>query len=426
MSVIFASSCPDVVSSWELSRVPRLDARAFAAILQSITQGAVGKANPLGLTAVLPEIFMQRTWAELGCDAALLQEITDSFVAMFPLDQSLTPPTAQERALQPTLTSATGHLVEAVYDAWKNTERLIAFFTSGSTGKPKACIHKEEHVRQEISSIAPYVSGQKSALVTVPLHHMYGFTFGLLLPMALGAPLRSVPLLPAAVASQMQEGDLVVGIPLLWTRFIESNAFKHVKAPKESLCLLTATSPTPPEVLVTFQEQGFLMREFYGASEMGALGCRPFAGKSFSLLGHIHRAQQGTSTEQLCRTLPCGQEVLYDLLDHIEWHSERTFVHSRRRDKAVQVGGINVFPDHVQQRLLEQEGVKNCYVRLMRPEEGARLKAFIVPEPGYDVQVLRKNLSAWCRKELSEAQRPGTFSFGEDIPRGALGKPSDW
>ncbi len=413
----FASACADTVASWPLERVPHLDVRAFCAILQSMMQGAVGKRMPLGLAAQEPHIFAQRPWADFG-DALLQKEVMQDFHAMFFGSHACTAHVA--------LTEPVGDFATSMYAKWQETPRYISFFTSGSTGTPKACTHKEDHIRQEISSIAPYMAGQTSALVTVPLHHMYGFTFGLLLPLALGIPIRSVPLLPAAVASHMQEGDLVVSIPLLWSRFIESDAFKHVTAPRESLCLLTATSPTPPEVLQTFQEQGFLMREFYGASEMGAVGCRPHAGKFFSLLRHLERAQEGQSTETLTRILPSGRRVEYDLLDHIDWHGERIFAHSRRRDKAVQVGGVNVFPDYVQGLLLQQEGVKNCYVRLMRPEEGARLKAFIVPQAGQDVQALRKALVAFCRKNLSEAQRPGLYSFGEDIPRGPLGKPSDW
>ncbi len=413
----FFSSCDDVVPSWPLERVPSLDVRAFCAILQSMMQVAVGKRTPLGLTAQSPDVFAQRSWQDFEGED-IQKEVMDAFYAMFFGVQTC--------PISAALSAPVGEFAAEMYALWQNSEREISFFTSGSTGTPKACTHKEEHIRQEISSIAPYVAGQKSALVTVPLHHMYGFTFGLLLPLALGIPLRSVPLLPAAVASNMQEGDLVVSIPLLWTRFIESDAFKHMTAPKESLCLLTATSPTPPEVLDVFHERGFLMREFYGASEMGAVGCRPHAGKSFALLGHLQRAEQGQSVECLSRVLPSGQGVTYELLDHITWHGERTFTHSRRRDKAVQVGGVNVFPEHVQSLLLEQEGVKNCYVRLMRLEEGARLKAFIVPQAGIDIQELRKQLTTFSRKNLQEAQRPGAYSFGEDIPRGPLGKPSDW
>ncbi len=405
-----------------MERIPGLDERAFYALLQSIMQVTVGKNSPLGLSAQDPEIFARRPWCDFQ-DGAIQKEVVKTFCAMFFGTQDLHFLSA---FLPRSLTTPVGEFARAIYAVWQGGKREISFFTSGSTGTPKACTHREEHIRQEISSIAPYVLGQKSALVTVPLHHMYGFTFGLLLPMALGIPIRSVPLLPAAVAKEMREGDLVVSIPLLWTRFMESDAFKHVTAPRESLCLFTATSPTPEEVLMTFAEQGFLMREFYGASEMGAVGCRPHGGKPFSLLGHLQRAEQGASTEKLHRVLPSGREVEYDLLDHITWHSERTFTHSRRRDKAVQVGGVNVFPEYVQKLFLAYDGVKDCYVRLMRPEEGARLKAFIVPEQGQDAQELRKRLNAFSRKNLSEAQRPGMYTFGEDIPRGPLGKPADW
>ncbi len=312
-----SSSCPHEVEAWALERIPRLDERAFYALLQSVMQEVMGKNLPL--PAQDPELFARRPWFDFQ-EGALQKEVVKTFCAMFFGTQKLHFLSA---FLPRSLTTPVGEFARAIYAVWKDSKREISFFTS--TGTAKACTHREEHIRQEISNIAPYVSGQNSALVTVPLHHMYGFTFGLLLPMALGIPMRSVPLLPAVVAKEMREGDLVVSTPLLWTRFMESDAFKHVTAPQESLCLLTATSPTPEEVLMAFSEQGFLMREFYGASEMGAVGCRPHVGKAFTLLGHIQRAEQGTSTEKLHRVLPSGREVEYDLSDHIIWHSERTF-----------------------------------------------------------------------------------------------------
>ena len=72
------------------------------------------------------------------------------------------------------------------------------------------------------------------------------------------------------------------------------------------------------------------------------------------------------------------------------------------------------------------KGVKQCLVRLMRQDEGYRLKAFVVPHPGYDVSALHKELILHARRELSDVQRPGAYTFGPDIPRGPLGKPMDW
>jgi long-chain acyl-CoA synthetase len=55
-----------------------------------------------------------------------------------------------------------------------------------------------------------------------------------------------------------------------------------------------------------------------------------------------------------------------------------------RAEGAVQVGGVNVFPDVVGRVLTAHSGVAQAAVRLMRPEEGTRLKAFVVPQPQAD------------------------------------------
>jgi acyl-coenzyme A synthetase/AMP-(fatty) acid ligase len=74
--------------------------------------------------------------------------------------------------------------------------------------------------------------------------------------------------------------------------------------------------------------------------------------------------------------------------------------------------------------------VAEAAVRLMRPDEGARLKAFVVPagasadEAG--VETLRTELLDWCAQRLTAPERPAAISFGERLPRQASGKPADW
>ena len=116
----------------------------------------------------------------------------------------------------------------------------------------------------------------------------------------------------------------------------------------------------------------------------------------------------------------------YPLMDNVTWTGQRHLRPGARIDKAVQVGGINVFPQYVASVIERHEGVKQCLVRLMRQDEGYRLKAFVVPQHGYDVSALHKELILHARRELSDVQRPGAYSFGPDIPRGPLGKPMDW
>lgn len=403
------------MKAWELDRIPYLGFRAFTAILQSITQAVLGNRKPLFLSARLPLEFAQTCWQNMGCRAEDLTEITRQFNAMFTL--TLPPPALDAQA---------GELSQTGLTLWRQGDKNVTFFTSGSTAQPKACTHKEDDLRQEITSIAPLVADRQSLLVTAPLHHMYGFTFGLLLPLALDIPIRSVPPLPTIVTAQMQPGDVVVGIPLLWTRLIESDCWPPETTPGHNITIFTATSPTPTATLEALHQKGFRTIEFFGASEMGVVCYREKAAAAFTLLPHVQRADHGNSESALERLLPCGMQASYPLLDAVRWTGARTFFPGQRHDKAVQVASINVYPDFVRKILEEHEGVSQCSIRLMRPDEGYKLKAFIVPQHGWDAQSLRPALAAFTRSRLSVAQRPGSYTFGPDIPRGPLGKPKDW
>jgi acyl-coenzyme A synthetase/AMP-(fatty) acid ligase len=94
---------------------------------------------------------------------------------------------------------------------------------------------------------------------------------------------------------------------------------------------------------------------------------------------------------------------------------------------AVQVGGINVFPGKVAEVLKEHPAVLDACVRLMRPDEGNRLKAFVVARaPDADLGALEQQLIGWTRDRLGAPERPLAFSFGAQLPAQANGKPADW
>jgi acyl-coenzyme A synthetase/AMP-(fatty) acid ligase len=110
----------------------------------------------------------------------------------------------------------------------------------------------------------------------------------------------------------------------------------------------------------------------------------------------------------------------------LEWNPDGRFCVRGRRDEAVQVGGINVFPARVRKVLLEHPGVADAGVRLMTPEEGARLKAFVVAAPGVDCEALRTELERWVVNRLTVAERPKSLVFGARLPVNEQGKLADW
>jgi 4-coumarate--CoA ligase len=86
-----------------------------------------------------------------------------------------------------------------------------------------------------------------------------------------------------------------------------------------------------------------------------------------------------------------------------------------------------VFPAYVAEVLAMHPAVAGCAVRLMRADEGTRLKAFVVPHDNLEEPArLRTALTRWIGERLSPAERPAAYSFGAALPRQPNGKLTDW
>ena len=82
-------------------------------------------------------------------------------------------------------------------------------------------------------------------------------------------------------------------------------------------------------------------------------------------------------------------------------------------------------PAAVAAGLREHPLVDDARVRLMRPDEGTRLKAFVVPAAEITDE-RRAELERWLRTTFSAPERPTALTFGPALPRTAAGKDADW
>jgi long-chain acyl-CoA synthetase len=138
----------------------------------------------------------------------------------------------------------------------------------------------------------------------------------------------------------------------------------------------------------------------------------------------LPRWQCGNQADTL---IECETGTAFELSDQLEWLNQDHFHPQGRRDEAVQVGGINVFPARIIEQLQSLPEVAAAAVRLMSVHEGERLKAFIVPAEGYGAnQNLEARLHDWCMRNLTAAERPKVFTFGLMLPHNPMGKQSDW
>lgn len=391
------------------------DVRAFIASLAGST---------LGLPAEEADSLDEHTRIEedLGADSLNLTELATHVSQFFRLyETGLEDELLRRRSV--------GDWTRTVLRSWDLLEKpSIAFMTSGSTGEPKEYVHDWASLVQEIRALARLVPDRTRVVGTVPRHHIYGFLWTVLLPRHLEVPfVEARERMPTAIFRSLRPGDLLVTFPLVWGQLYETG-FEFPSGVQG----VNSTGSCPPGLISGLLERSLeRMVEVYGSSETGGIGWRGDPGDPYRLLPHWTLSYGG---EHLLRHLPdgrVGEQI--PAPDHLA-PTPGGFTLGGRRDHAVQVGGVNVFPERVADTIRSHPDVADCEVRLMRPDEGGRLKAFVVlenlengtREANGDDRQERQELEHWLRRTLSAPERPASLTFGESVPRNEQGKVSDW
>lgn len=317
-----------------------------------------------------------------------------------------------------------GQWAELVAEARKRGTQNLTFYTSGSTGQPKPCPQDWQSLVTEAEYFCQVFSQDlqqpiQRILALSPCQHIYGFLFSALLPNLLQVPvIRGTRAFSLVQGRHLQAGDLVIGFPFVWKQISRSQ-----QAFPAGVVGITSTGSCEPQIIQQLQQQGLShLVEIYGSSETGGLGWRKQTDQPFQLLPRWQPIE-----DQGAALLNLASQQQQPLNDHLVWQDKCHFYPAGRLDQAVQVAGINVFPTRIAEQLHQLPQVKEVVVRLMSPEEGERLKAFVVPaDPQQSTAELRQQLQDWCQHHLKTVERPQAFTFGSQIPRNSLGKNSDW
>jgi 4-coumarate--CoA ligase (photoactive yellow protein activation family) len=312
----------------------------------------------------------------------------------------------------------------------------FVFSTSGSTGPPVSHSFSVQELEEEAQSLASFFAGTGRVVSVMPVHHIFGFAFAVMLPRILGIEtLDRHPLPSEDFFKTLRPGDLVLAFPVFWKSVLDMCSGPQPPILPPEIHGVSSGAPCPPEVierLLAARPDGGRqlcagMTEIYGATEFGAVGFRRECREDYALLPHWQRVAlpgQAGGEEWGIRRMHGKPSPVPDSL---VWRDERHFAPLRRKDKAVQVAGINVFPERVAEVLRGHPQVADCVVRLMHPKEGARLKAFVVPQQDtIAVTRLMRDLRRLIVDRLEPAARPKSIRFGKRLPRTASGKAADW
>ena len=144
------------------------------------------------------------------------------------------------------------------------------------------------------------------------------------------------------------------------------------------------------------------------------------------------RAARRTRLSPCCRAgarasiIEAATDQAVSLPDRAEWDAAGGLRMLGRKDRAVQVGGINVFPAQVAARLAAHPLVAEATVRLDTDLPEPRLKAFVTLRGRKAHAPAARALEAWCRDNFPAPERPVLIEIGQALPRNAMGKMTDW
>jgi long-chain acyl-CoA synthetase len=314
------------------------------------------------------------------------------------------------------MNSITDWIAEARRCLWAGSGG-IGFRTSGSTGKRKFVIHEFDDLAQEIESLASIFSDRSRVVSVVAGHHIYGFLFTVLLPLRLGVTVVDARAHASpTMRTILNPGDLLVAFPTYWQSLAGSRWPEDVTG-------VTSGAPCSRELGEVLYANGLgRLVDVYGSTETGGIAWREDGNRPFRLMPHITR-----DDEHNVRKATGGSSRSYALPNHVTWEGPDLLTPRSRKDGAVQIGAVNVYLDAVCAVLLAHPGVADAEVRLMRPDEGERIKAYIVArDAAGSSEQLRRDLEAWVTSRLQPLERPRAYTFGTAVPTSAMGKRTDW
>ena len=347
------------------------------------------------------------------CDSLELLWISAAVNEMFHLH-------AQGREEDLVRTTRFGAWLDCVEAAVQEPDGHLTFATSGSTGVPKRCAHSLAHLATEVAYLADLFADRRRIVALTPPHHIYGCLFTAMLPARRDiAVLDATRLGAGALSLSLSAGDLVVTFPERWRWLARS-----LPAMPPDVAGVVSTAPCPPDLVSDLIAGGLAgMTAIYGSSETAGLAVRPWPETDYTLMPQW-RFPAGFDPDHPALTHASGK--VYPAMDRMVRTGARSFTLAGRCDGAVQVGGVNVDPAAVAALIESHPGVAAAAVRLMRPDEGSRLKAFVIPAGGPGAATFITDLAAWLRDRLPAPARPAAFTVGDELPRTSTGKPADW
>ena len=307
-------------------------------------------------------------------------------------------------------------------------DACVELFTSGSTGKPKRVIKPIAHLDREAELLAARfatrLEGCRIVASVVP-QHLYGLTFRIFLPMALGLPLHAAMLFYAEQLSALSQQHRYA--------FISSPAFlkrldPHLTPPPVALILSAGGQLPSEDVARAAAWLKVWTDEIYCSTETGVIAWRsrrqeeaawqPFAG--------IRLLQQGETFRLFSPLIADEDGLLID--DTLEFTANGQFHLTGRRGRVVKIEEKRISLSEIELRLQNLPGIREAVALPVTRGDRQGIGALLVLDAQtrqrwqHEGKTLERQWRQALRPTLEPVAIPRYWRVIDDIPVNSMNK----
>ncbi|KIC47850.1 AMP-binding protein [Tateyamaria sp. ANG-S1] len=340
---------------------------------------------------------------------------------VFPIHPDIPATKARDMALQADcdrlVNEAGVHALPVVADALGG---VLVQMSSGTTGAPKVITRTWDQVRRELESyVAAFPEpADMTPVIACPITHSYGLIAGVMVALERGhMPVVIDTLNPKYILRRMRE----LRAPLLYT----SPAMLHTLAafsPADHPMYGAMTSGTilsKPWFEQIRAKTTHLFQQ-YGCSEAGCIAINPDLQDAAAVgrpLTHLKLKTSKDPNAPAPIVVNDGQRNI-DTGDLGYLTSDGMLVFVARQDDVIDVAGLNVYPQEVEQAALAMDGVGDALAFAQKDALGGDRVGLVFE--GSDVAP--NDLRLWLIERLAPYQLPATLHSVPRLPREANGK----
>lgn len=331
----------------------------------------------------------------------------------------------------------------------------LMIYTGGTTGKPKGVVISHEAVNTNaLNTITSWSLGETDCTINyMPLFHTGGINaLSLPLLMAGGTVVigHKFEADEALQATNLYQATISLFVPTMYQTMIQTEYFQKGAFPSMRV-FLSGGAPCPVMIYEAFHKKGIAFKEGYGLTEAGPNNffiCPEVARRKVGSIGKnmlFNEVKIVKTDGTLCEIGEVGE--LYLKGKHLftsYWNNEQEtrrvfidgwfktgdlakfdedgdyYIVGRKKDMMI-TGGENVYPQEVEQCLLQHEWIAEAAVIGVPDEKwGEKVVAFLVlqEKTKYDEVALK----AYCKTNLGNYKVPKQFNVLEELPKTDVGK----